>query len=915
MTIKNIKFNWHWLLAAVAIVMFALASKSLFHMAHTLDIAQMKSVILATPPLTMCKAVAVVIAAYVLLSVYDLIAVRYLDTKIPYPKILNTSLTAFSIGHTLGVAMLSAGAVRFRYYGKYGVESAKIANIILLVSLAFSYGMMTVIGISLVVNPHMLSQLLSNIAWLANISPLVFKAIGFIILLLIAASLIFAGKSGRAFVIKNWKLQLPPATVLFRLIALAVVDIALVAYIIHMLIPASTVSYLEVFSAYVQAITVGIISHVPGGLGVFELTMVASLPKVDKTTLLSVLLLFRILYYLIPFILGIVSFVLHEAYIRSGIDVTKKRQILPSVWIPQLLALATVGLGIVMLVVSILPPVANRELLLGEFIPIPIVETSYLLNTLIGFALIVLARGLYQRLNGAWHISMWLLGLSVVTLLLKHLEIEVAVICAVLFGVAYFNRSYFDRQSSLMSLRLNTQTLVLLSVFLISLFWVGMYVHRHEAYSPDLWWTVSGDGGARFLRSYAMLAILTIAYVLFSLIRFKKPLPSLPTQAELAKAEQVAKQSAYSIANLSLLGDKQLLFSDTGNSFIMYQTHGRSWIVMSDPIGEEREFGSLIETFIELCQSFGGTCVFYEISNRYRHLFNKNGIQLLKIGEEAIIDLDAFGLQGSKNAKFRQVISRGAKDGLSFEVIPKEQVPTLLADLKVVSDIWLEDKKSAEKGFSLGYFDEDYLKYFDCAVVKYQGDIVAFANLWQSGQRNELSIDLMRYKEVQNNEGKAVKSMMDYLFISLFMWGKEAGYHQFSLGMAPFTGFEPQYPPETATVKSHSLKNNASKNNASNQETSEIPSGNLIDNQYSETLEGAESIGPKWRYVTNTVTKYGKTYYNFTGLRNFKEKFNPEWEPRYIGIETGLRAGMKPIKGLTDTTLLISGGLGSFMKK
>lgn len=907
---KGLRFNWHWLLAVVAILMFAWASKSLFHMAHTLDIAQMKSVILATPPLTMFKAVGVVIAAYILLSIYDLIAVRYLKTDIPYPKILNTSLTAFSICHTLGVSMLSAGAVRFRYYGKYGVESAKIANIILLVSLAFSYGMMTVIGISLVVNPHMLSQLLANVSWLSAISPLVFKIIGLVILVLIVVSLIFAGKSGRAFVIKNWQLQLPPATVLFRLIVLAVVDIALVAYIIHMLIPASTqVSYLEVFSAYVQAITVGIISHVPGGLGVFELTMVTSLPKVDKTTLLSVLLLFRILYYLIPFILGIVSFVLHEAYIRSGIDVTKKRKILPNVWIPQLLALATLGLGIVMLVVSILPPVANRELLLGEFIPIPIVETSYLLNTLMGFALIVLARGLYQRLNGAWHISMWLLGLSVVTLLVKHLEIEVAVICALLFGVAYFNRSYFDRQSSLMSLRLNTQTLVLLSVFLISLFWVGMYVHRHEAYSPDLWWNVSGDGGARFLRSYAMLAILTISYVLFSLIRFRKPPPSLPTQAKLTKAEQVAKQSAYSIANLSLLGDKQLLFSDTDNSFIMYQTHGRSWIVMSDPIGDESEFGALIETFIELCQSFGGTCVFYEISNRYRHLFNKNGIQLLKIGEEAIIDLDAFGLQGSKNAKFRQVISRGAKDGLSFEVIPKEQVPKLLADLKVVSDIWLGDKKSGEKGFSLGYFDEDYLKHFDCAVVKYQGDIVAFANLWQSGQLNELSIDLMRYKEVQNNEGRAIKNMMDYLFISLFMWGKEAGYHQFSLGIAPFTGFEPQYHPETATVKSHSLKNNAS-----NQETSKTPSGNIIDNQYSETLEGTESIGPKWRYVTNTVTKYGKTYYNFTGLRNFKEKFNPKWEPRYIGIETGLRAGMKPIKGLTDTMLLISGGLGSLVK-
>lgn len=901
MNTKSIKFNWHWVLAVVAIVMFALASKSLFHMAHTLDVAQMKSVILATPPLTIFKAVVVVIAAYILLSVYDLIAVRYLNTKIPYPKILNTSLTAFSIGHTLGVSMLSAGAVRFRYYGKYGVESTKIANIILLVSLAFSYGMMTVIGISLVVNPHMLSQLLTSVSWLGSISPLIFKGIGFFILVLIVGSLVFAGKSGRIFSIKSWELQLPPATVLFRLIVLAVIDIALVAYIIHILIPASTqVSYLEVFSAYVQAITVGIISHVPGGLGVFELTMVASLPKVDKTTLLSVLLLFRILYYFIPFMLGILSFVLHEAYIRSGIESTKKRRILPSIWVPQLLALATAVLGIAMLIVSILPPIADRELLLGEFIPIPIVEASYLLNTLMGFALVVLARGLYQRLNGAWHLSMWLLGASIVTLLVKHLEIEVAVICTFLFIVAYFNRSYFNRQSNLMSLRLNTQTLILLSVFLISLFWVGMYVHRNEAYSPDLWWNISGDGGARFLRSYAMLAILSVAYVLFSLIRFKKPTPSLPTQAELAKAELVARQSAYSVANLSLLGDKQLLFSDTGNSFIMYQTHGRSWIVMSDPIGDDSEFGALIETFIELCQSFGGTCVFYEVSNRYRQAFNKNGIQLLKIGEEAIVDLDAFGLQGSKNSKFRQVMSRGSKDGLSFEVIPQEQVPALLGNLKAVSDIWLGDKKSAEKGFSLGYFDEDYLKRFDCAVVKYQGEIVAFANLWQSGQHNELSIDLMRYKEVRNSAGKEIKSMMDYLFVNLFMWGKEIGYHHFSLGMAPFTGLEVQIKP---VVESNVLKDEDLKSNDQN----------TVDSEQIES-PAAEAIGPRWRYVTNTVTKYGKTYYNFTGLRNFKEKFNPDWEPRYIGIETGLRAGMKPIKGLTDATLLISGGLGSLVK-
>ena len=118
-----------------------------------------------------------------------------------------------------------------------------------------------------------------------------------------------------------------------------------------------------------------------------------------------------------------------------------------------------------------------------------------------------------------------------------------------------------------------------------------------------------------------------------------------------------------------------------------------------------------------------------------------------------------------------------------------------------------------------------------------------------------------------------------------------ARFHHFSLGMAPFTGLEAQTKP--------SLEDKVSK--AINQD--------IVDNEFE-----AEIIGLKWRYVTNTVTRFGKNYYNFTGLRNFKEKYNPQWEPRYIGIETGLGAGMKPIKGLTDTTLLISGGFGSLVK-
>ncbi|CAM3647457.1 phosphatidylglycerol lysyltransferase domain-containing protein [Psychrobacter glaciei] len=124
--------------------------------------------------------------------------------------------------------------------------------------------------------------------------------------------------------------------------------------------------------------------------------------------------------------------------------------------------------------------------------------------------------------------------------------------------------------------------------------------------------------------------------------------------------------------------------------------------------------------------------------------------------------------------------------------------------------------------------------------------------------------------------------------------------------MAPFTGLEAT---TESVTDSNDLKDNHLKG-----KVLEAMNQDEVDGQHVETAVEADVIGPKWRYVTNTVTKYGQTYYNFTGLRHFKEKFNPDWEPRYIGIETGLRAGMKPIKGLTDTTLLISGGLSSLVR-
>lgn len=238
-----IKLHWHWLVAIVTIIIFTLAAKALYHMAHTIDLAQMKTLIWTTPPSVLLQGVGVVIAAYLLLSIYDLIAVRYLNAQLPYRKIVNTSLTAFSIGHTLGVSMLSAGAVRFRYYGQEDIDNAQIANIIMMVSLAFGYGTVSVIGISLAINPHMFGHLLDHLLsyWAISAAiPIIFyRLLGIVLITLILASIIFAGRSGRTFSLRQWQLQVPPAPVLIKLILVAIIDIAMVAYLIDVLLPAS----------------------------------------------------------------------------------------------------------------------------------------------------------------------------------------------------------------------------------------------------------------------------------------------------------------------------------------------------------------------------------------------------------------------------------------------------------------------------------------------------------------------------------------------------------------------------------------------------------------------------------------------------------------------------------------------------
>ena len=326
---------------------------------------------------------------------------------------------------------------------------------------------------------------------------------------------------------------------------------------------------------------------------------------------------------------------------------------------------------------------------------------------------------------------------------------------------------------------------------------------------------------------------------------------------DLARATALLPQQENASAGLVRLGDKRILFSDCGQGFIMYARQGRSLVALFDPVGPRHLWAPLVEKFIAEARRTRSRPVFYQVSADFLPVAVDMRLQALKLGEQAVVDLTSFTLAGGDWLKLRRSINRAERDGLAFELLPQEAVLSVLDELETVSDTWLSAHKAGEKGFSLGTFDRAYVAAGPVAVIRLEGQIVAFASLMTASSNGDAFIDLMRHVPGVH------RGMMDLLFVKIMEALKGQGFRTLNLGMAPLAG-----------------------------------------------LSGHRRA-PAWNHVARQVFEHGERFYNFRGVRAFKEKFDPDWQPRYLAVAgQGL-----PILSLIDVTLLIGGGLKSLLRK
>ena len=839
----------------ISAVVFSLAGYALYRELDSFELSDIVSAIRAVHTYQIGLAILCTTISYLLLSFYDLSGLKLLKKSLSYLKVLFESFCSYALSHNLGFPMFTGGAVRIRLLGNWGITASEITNIVAYNSLFLWLGFSFVLGLGVVAAPSLPFVSLQMALWLRPIAYL-------FLVVPIALPVAIHFFEWRSITIKGFSLLLPRGSSLAVGVTLAIVDWFVSAMVLYVLLPKPEAVNIWFFiKIFLVSQALGLISNVPGGVGVFEGSIIALLKThFAAAPLLGSLLLYRAVYYVLPLFLASAMLGAYEVrqhrqtLLKAGRIIVRPVAALSPIFLTFQVAAA----GILLIISGAVPPNEERFSLVADFFPLTAIEFSHFVSGLIGVVLLALAQGLFRRVSAAYHATVVLLFVAIILSVIKGFDVDEAVFLTIVLATVYPARDFFYRHSRLLDSIGEASWWAL--VFAVSGGLVGIlfFSFKNIGYSHQLWWQLTADAHV----SRALRATLGISVFSFGIGLYKLLSPSVQPKEEITTTdidavEKIIANSSSTNHFLSLLGDKHILFNEDKDGFVMYGVENRSVVSLGDPVAQENDIPDLVWSFYEMSKHLGGQCIFYEVKETYLWVYIEAGLSVLKLGEEAVVNLEEFKIEGKKRATLRHQRNRCIREGLTFEVIEASLVPGYLEQFAAISNRWLKDKNTREKGFSLGFFNDDYLRRFPAALVRRHGELIGFANILATQNKTDLSIDLMRYIP------DAAPGTMDFLFTELMLWGKAQGFKTFNMGMAPFSGFEHR------------------------------------------------PFAPLWNRVAETLFRKGERFYNFRGLRNFKDKYDPEWSPRYL-IYPG---GMSLPFVLRDIASLISGGVkGVFAK-
>lgn len=848
------KLRWLVPLAFLALT-FTLAGREL----SAFDLRSLQRTLINIPTLYAAGVAAFALLAVAYTGLIDLAIARWLKLPIPTLPLLRLSFVANAMANTLNLSGAVGSGVRLLGMNGFGVTLRRGAALVGLQILSLPLGLSVLIILALVsghvpVTPDHASRMLA-------------------LLVLVAAALylpLYFALTGRRKLM-GWLPEdqgVPPLALRAHLALLSLVDWVLAAATLWLCLDlaGAHIALLPLLAAFGAAATLGLVSMIPGGLGVFDglLLLALSAAGVPVNAAGAGLFLFRVVYYLLPMLLAL--------WLGAGMlaqrmpALTRLRErlaahpliellVVPAGYLANLgirvLALLTFGAGMLLLIAAALPSLHQRIVHAGlDRMPV-VLEGSHWLSIVIGVLLLGLARGIDGRLRVAYRAVQWLLWLAAALVLLKGLHWGEALFLLTVSLLLRARRAEFSRRAVRMASNVGLGWLLGLLLVVAVFFAVGV-AEILQVDSFDLLATGPHAHASRLGRGLGAALLGLALYLVWRAFAVRKPRLALPDASELTRLQAFyAQHGGGAFAHLGFMADKHLFWGEGHRTLIAYGHVRNRLIALGAPSGDAAAQARCILDFRRYADSLGCAPVFYEVLEPDLARFHDLGFDLFKLGELALIPLADFSMSGKRWEDLRQAINRAPREKLEFRLAAAPFDSALLAALERVSDAWLADKGAAEKGFSLGRFDPAYLARGPLALVYREDELIAFASLMPGyGAQGIAGIDLMRHLP------DAPRGTMDLVFAHALDWAKRQNFAAFSLGVAPLS--------------------------------------NVGTSPYARLNERLAAL----------AFRHGNRFYNYQGVRRYKDKFRPEWVGAYLAYPRGLWVPAV----LTDIAALVAGG-------
>jgi len=405
--------------------------------------------IFALPVRSVLIALAFTVISYSILPAYDAIALRYIGKPLPVHRLAFGSIISYGLSHTLGLAPVTGGSVRYRFWSAWGLSTTEVAQAVSFVGATFAIGMIFLGGVVFLLEPADTMKLL-------GLPYVLIRVVGVLLLALVGAYVAWSALRRTPITIRGWEFPVPSPALVGKQLIVATIDWATAGAVLYSLVGGHGFGFLAFLGAFLLAQFAGQLSHVPGGIGVFESLMLLFLkPHVPATTALAALVAYRAIYYLLPFGISLVLLASYEVrrQRKRVVSVATAAGTFAARWVsvalPQALATTIFLAGVMLLFSGATPGVRARLAQLDEVLPLGLIELFHFAGSIAGAGLIVLAWGLSRRLDSAYRLTVGLLVLGVAASLLKGLDWEEALVLIVILELMTWGKEHGYQQFNL----------------------------------------------------------------------------------------------------------------------------------------------------------------------------------------------------------------------------------------------------------------------------------------------------------------------------------------------------------------------------------------------------------------------------------------------------------------------------------